>query len=103
MLSNQHKQQYALAETPMWRLNCDRELQIVFRSGSRILTDSSPTTTSVEKDGTGIKAMDGYRRHFANGLRANITQDVYMEQGRSGCPGIPSGTSRQITQTTWQQ
>ena len=45
---------------------------------------------SVEKDGTGITAMEatGFPSTFVN--RANISQDVIEEQGSSGCPAVVS-------------
>ena len=87
----------------MKRLACDKELQIVFRSGNAIVSEFAPQTNSVEKDGTGIKAMDGHRCRFAIGIRANISQDVFMEQGRSGCPETVSGIAQRIPQPTWHQ
>jgi hypothetical protein len=43
----------------------------------------------VEKDGTGIKAREACYRRVYGFSRANITQDVLEEQGRSGCPARP--------------
>ena len=43
---------------------------------------------SVEKDGTGIKAMEAAGFPPTANTRANISQDVIKEQGSSGCPGV---------------
>ena len=43
---------------------------------------------SVEKDGTGIKAMEATGFPPIGNTRANISQDVIEEQGSSGCPGV---------------
>jgi len=45
---------------------------------------------SVEKDGTGIKAMEAAGFPLSIITRANISQDVIEEQGSSGCPGVVS-------------
>ena len=44
------------------------------------------TNHSVEKEGTGIEAREANGNHSIVWLRANITQDVYVEHGSSGCP-----------------
>ena len=44
---------------------------------------------SVEKDGTGIKAMEAAGFPPRAFDRANISQDVIEEQGCSGCPRLP--------------
>jgi hypothetical protein len=44
---------------------------------------------SVEKDGTGIKAMEAAGFPPSVYSRANISQDVIEEQGCSGCPAVP--------------
>ena len=45
---------------------------------------------SVEKDGTGIKAMEAAGFPLSIDTRANISQDVIEEQGSSGCPAVVS-------------
>jgi hypothetical protein len=56
---------------------------------------------SVEKDGTGIKAMEAAGFPPIANTRANISQDVIEEQGSSGCPGaIPSALLAGIARTT---
>jgi len=56
---------------------------------------------SVERDGTGIKAWEAFR--FAETIiRADITQDVLMEHGSSGCPAERSnGMPVSIEEFTW--
>jgi len=41
---------------------------------------------SVERDGTGIKAREAWYKNVAGFIRADITQDVLVEHGSSGCP-----------------
>ena len=55
------------------------------------------TDHSVEKEGTGIEAREANDNHSIVWLRANITQDVYVEQGSSGCPArVTTGSPETI-------
>ena len=58
---------------------------------------------SVEKDGTGIKAMEAAGYPLTFDTRANNPQDVLEEQGSSGCPGaISTALLGKIVRTiTW--
>ena len=57
---------------------------------------------SVEKDGTGIEAREANGRHAIAYIRADITQDVFVEQGSSGCPDSePNELSWRIRKPTW--
>ena len=58
---------------------------------------------SVEKDGTGIKAMEASGFPPSAYVRANISQDVIEEQGCSGCPGLSRNAilGRIAKTTTW--
>ena len=58
---------------------------------------------SVEKDGTGIKAMEAAGFPLSIITRANISQDVIEEQGSSGCPALVSSAllAGIMRTTTW--
>ena len=57
---------------------------------------------SVERDGTGIKAREAYGWFAEVLLRADITQDVFVEQGSSGCPARTKNVALQrIEERTW--
>jgi hypothetical protein len=58
---------------------------------------------SVEKDGTGIKAMEAAGLTPSVYSRANISQDVIEEHGRSGCLAVHRSAipGRIARTTTW--
>jgi hypothetical protein len=57
---------------------------------------------SVERDGTGIKAWEAAVLFAETIIRADITQDVLMEHGSSGCPAERSnGMPVSIEGFTW--
>jgi len=61
------------------------------------------TNHSVEKEGTGIEAREANGNHSIVWLRANITQDVYVEQGSSGCPAwVTIGSPGTIRGAAWR-
>jgi len=57
---------------------------------------------SVEKDGTGIEAREADSNHFTVWIRAHIAQDVYVEQGSSGCQATAVYlTQGKISKSVW--
>ena len=67
------------------------ERQLGSRAGFISVLEGSPTDgdSSVEKDGTGISAMEAVGCRPLIGIVANIAQDVPVEQGSSGCHVSP--------------
>ena len=63
------------------------ERQLGSRAGIVSVIEGGPMDgdSSVEKDGTGISAMEAVGCRPLIGIVANIAQDVPVEQGSSGC------------------